>query len=81
MNIASKRYSEKVAKVIEPYVYEWTAKHSGSISSEHGLGVFKSPYLAYSKSSTMIDMMRRIKKMMDPQGIMNPYKYLPEKKK
>ncbi|KAF9147434.1 hypothetical protein BG015_010945 [Linnemannia schmuckeri] len=81
LNIASKRYSDKVAKVIEPYVYEWTAKHSGSISSEHGLGVFKSPYLAYSKSSTMIDMMRRIKKMMDPQGIMNPYKYLPEEKK
>ncbi|KAG0201365.1 hypothetical protein BGX28_005790 [Mortierella sp. GBA30] len=79
LNIAAKRYSEEVTKIIEPYVYEWTAKHAGSISSEHGLGVFKSPYLHYSKSPSMIQLMRRVKEMMDPNGIMNPYKYLPEK--
>ncbi|KAF9928038.1 hypothetical protein BGZ67_007195 [Mortierella alpina] len=79
LNFAAKRYSDAVTNIIEPYVYEWTAKHSGSISSEHGLGVFKSPYLHYSKSPSMIQLMRRIKTMLDPNGIMNPYKYLPEK--
>ncbi|KAF9973151.1 hypothetical protein BGZ65_009418, partial [Modicella reniformis] len=77
LNITAKSYSEKVTNIIEPYVYEWTAKHAGSISSEHGLGVFKSPYLHYSKSPSMIQLMRKIKDMIDPNGIMNPYKYLP----
>ena len=27
--------------MIEPFVYEWTGKHRGSISAEHGLGVMK----------------------------------------
>ncbi|KAG0369811.1 hypothetical protein BC939DRAFT_445903 [Gamsiella multidivaricata] len=79
LNIAAKGYSEKVVNVIEPYVYEWTSKHAGSVSSEHGLGLFKAPHLHYSKSPSMISMMRRIKDMIDPNGIMNPYKYLPEK--
>ena len=49
----------------------------GSISAEHGLGFAKNKYLAYSKSQGNIDMMRRIKKLFDPKGLMNPYKYLP----
>jgi (R)-2-hydroxyglutarate---pyruvate transhydrogenase len=51
--------------------------HKGSISAEHGLGFSKNKYLAYSKSQEHIDMMRRIKKIFDPKGLMNPYKYLP----
>jgi len=51
--------------------------HEGSISAEHGLGIAKNKYLKYSKSKENIDMMRRIKKVFDPKGLMNPYKYLP----
>ena len=36
--------------LIEPYVYEWTSKHRGSISAEHGLGVMKANEIFYSKS-------------------------------
>ncbi|KAG0254122.1 hypothetical protein BG011_005943 [Mortierella polycephala] len=78
LNIPAKGYSEAITDIIEPYVYEWTAKYNGSISSEHGLGLFKSPHLHYSKSPSMIQLMKRVKTMMDPNGIMNPYKYLPE---
>ena len=35
---------------IEPYVYEWTSKHRGSISAEHGLGLMKPNKIYYSKS-------------------------------
>jgi D-2-hydroxyglutarate dehydrogenase len=35
---------------IEPFVYEWTAKHHGSISAEHGLGLMKANKIFYSKS-------------------------------
>jgi (R)-2-hydroxyglutarate---pyruvate transhydrogenase len=41
------------------------------------VGFAKNKYLGYSKSQGDIDMMRRIKKVFDPKGLMNPYKYLP----
>lgn len=55
------------------------AGHSGSISAEHGLGISKNNFLHYSKSASMIELMKQFKKMLDPNGIMNPYKYLPDK--
>jgi (R)-2-hydroxyglutarate---pyruvate transhydrogenase len=51
--------------------------HHGSISAEHGLGFAKNKYLGYSKAPGDIEMMRRIKNLFDPKGLMNPYKYLP----
>ncbi|CAG8563038.1 10517_t:CDS:10, partial [Diversispora eburnea] len=60
----------------EPWIYEWTEKHNGSISAEHGLGLMKAKYLRYSKSSSMINIMKKMKKELDPNGIMNPYKFL-----
>ncbi|KAG9304945.1 hypothetical protein G9A89_003114 [Geosiphon pyriformis] len=77
LNITAKSYDPKVTKLIEPYVYEWTEKHQGSISAEHGLGLMKANYLCYSKSPSMIDLMKKVKKSFDPNGIMNPYKFLP----
>jgi len=37
----------------------------------------KAPYLSYSKSKEEIQIMKNLKSMFDPKGIMNPYKYLP----
>lgn len=34
----------------------------------------KAPYISYSQTEVSIDLMKRIKKMFDPKGIMNPYK-------
>ncbi|CAG8438743.1 17476_t:CDS:10 [Cetraspora pellucida] len=73
LNIVAKSYSPEVAKLTEPYVYEWTEKHKGSISAEHGLGLMKAGCIGYSKSQKMINMMKQIKQSIDPIGIMNPY--------
>ncbi|KAF9988383.1 hypothetical protein BGZ75_009549 [Mortierella antarctica] len=78
LNVAAKDYSPEAMDLIEPYVFEWTAKHAGSISAEHGLGVSKNNHLHYSKSPSMIHLMKRFKNLIDPHGIMNPYKYLPD---
>lgn len=40
----------------------------------------KAPYLAYSKSEESIDVMRGVKNLFDPRGILSPYKYLPSSK-
>lgn len=67
----------KVVDVIEPWVFERTSMFKGSISAEHGMGQCKNEYLDLSKEPKMIELMKEIKKLMDPKGILNPYKVLP----
>ncbi|MCJ1375241.1 hypothetical protein MMC20_006475 [Loxospora ochrophaea] len=76
LNIPTRRFDKAVEKALEPFVYEWVSKRSGSISAEHGLGIQKKPYIGYSRSETMIRLMKQIKNLYDPNGIMNPYKYI-----
>lgn len=49
-------------------------KLGGSVSAEHGVGLVKKPYLGYTRSTGEIEMMRGIKRVFDPDGIMNPGK-------
>ncbi|KAK5019893.1 hypothetical protein BJ546DRAFT_975601 [Cryomyces antarcticus] len=76
LNIPTRRFDKEVEKAIEPFVYEWVAKRNGSISAEHGLGIAKKAFIGYSRSDTMIKLMKQIKNLYDPNGIMNPYKYI-----
>lgn len=39
---------------IEPFVYEWTSAHRGSISAEHGLGLMKANKIFYSKPTATV---------------------------
>ena len=48
--------------------------HGGSISAEHGIGLVKKPYLGCTRSEAEIALMRGIKTVLDPAGIMNPGK-------
>lgn len=77
LNISAPRYDDTILAQIEPYVYEWTSKHRGSISAEHGLGLMKANEIFYSKSHETVQLMASIKKLLDPNGILNPYKVLP----
>jgi FAD/FMN-containing dehydrogenase len=66
LNVPVRKYDKRVEKAIEPFVYEWIAKRHGSISAEHGLGLQKKPYIGYSRSETMIRLMKQIKELYDP---------------
>ncbi|KAK8619130.1 hypothetical protein V6N13_133097 [Hibiscus sabdariffa] len=77
LNVSAAQYDDKILEQIEPYVYEWTSKHRGSISAEHGLGLMKANKIYYSKSPETVKTMGSIKKLLDPNGILNPYKVLP----
>lgn len=77
LNVSAPEYDDKILEQIEPYVYEWTSKHRGSISAEHGLGLMKANKIYYSKSTETVQTMASIKKLLDPNGILNPYKVLP----
>ncbi|KAK9485557.1 hypothetical protein V1527DRAFT_466214 [Lipomyces starkeyi] len=76
LNVAVKQYDKQIEYILEPWVYEWIEKRHGSVSAEHGLGFAKKPYLKYSKDQSVIELMRQVKNVYDPNGIMNPYKYI-----
>lgn len=78
MNITSPAKDPALLTAIEPFVYEWTAGCNGSISAEHGLGLRKRNYIYYSKTTQAVALMGDIKAMLDPKGILNPYKTLPD---
>jgi FAD/FMN-containing dehydrogenase len=50
----------------------------GSFSAEHGIGLTKKQSMARRKDAVSLDMMRAIKAALDPEGILNPGKVLPE---
>jgi FAD/FMN-containing dehydrogenase len=59
-------------------IYDQTSALNGSISAEHGLGQSKRDIIADYKDSYELDLMRGIKNLFDPLGLMNPGKFLPE---
>ncbi|MCA1629545.1 MAG: FAD-binding protein [Acidobacteria bacterium] len=46
----------------------------GTISGEHGIGYVKAPYLSMALDAPTVEMMKRIKRALDPNGILNPGK-------
>ncbi|MDO8282834.1 MAG: FAD-linked oxidase C-terminal domain-containing protein [Thermodesulfovibrionia bacterium] len=58
-------------------IFEETLKLGGTISGEHGVGITKSKYLRMELSDASIGLMRSIKDVFDPRGIMNPGKIFP----
>ncbi|RJF77780.1 FAD-binding oxidoreductase [Rhodopseudomonas palustris] len=55
-------------------VFAIVLRHGGSISAEHGIGVLKRDELPGVKDPTAMELMRSIKALLDPHGIMNPGK-------
>ena len=62
------------AKEIITRVFQAGASLGGTISGEHGLGFAKKDYLYIAADTGEIELMKRIKKAFDPNGIMNPGK-------
>lgn len=80
LNVSCPEFNQEIYKRVEPFVYEYTSKLRGSVSAEHGIGFLKTNYLKYSKQPEPLHLMKELKTMMDPNGILNPYKVLPRDK-
>jgi FAD/FMN-containing dehydrogenase len=50
--------------------------HHGSVSAEHGIGLLKKEWLGHTRSAAEIALMRQLKAVLDPHGILNPGKVL-----
>lgn len=64
-------------KRVSLFVFEVIEKYHGSISAEHGLGLLKKDFLHYTRCEDEITYMKAMKKVFDPNGIMNPGKVIP----
>jgi len=61
---------------INRIVHDSVARFGGSISAEHGLGQLKREEIRRYKSPLELELMRKLKRALDPNGIMNPGKVL-----
>jgi FAD/FMN-containing dehydrogenase len=57
-------------------VFRLVKAHRGSISAEHGIGLLKKDYLGYSRSEAEIDVLRSVKRALDPLNLLNPGKII-----
>ena len=61
---------------ISPALFEAVRARRGSISAEHGVGLLKRDFLEFSRSPAEVALMRGLKQVFDPNGVMNPGKLL-----
>jgi len=61
---------------VNEVVYGVVASLNGSISAEHGLGQLKREEIRHHKDPLELELMRALKKVLDPGGIMNPGKVI-----
>mgnify|MGYP001476316030 FL=1 len=64
---------ESIRKM-ESCIYDPLKSIGGAVSAEHGIGLEKKDYLGISRTEIEIDIMRTLKKSLDPNNILNPGK-------
>ncbi|RYG23774.1 MAG: hydroxyacid dehydrogenase, partial [Burkholderiales bacterium] len=58
--------------LVNTLVYDAVSKFDGSISAEHGVGSLKVDKLEKHKSPVALELMRAVKRSLDPAGTLNP---------
>ena len=66
------------AQAALPRVFELTLSLGGALSGEHGIGLSKRGFMARAFDPATLEAMRAIKQALDPDGILNPGKLLPD---
>lgn len=71
--LSREKFLERCLKVNE-HLFAVIHKLHGSVSAEHGVGLVKKPFLTFTRQPIEVQLMKGIKKVFDPDGIMNPGK-------
>ena len=67
---------ERAERIVER-VFRRTVEMGGTLSGEHGIGLTKRRFLSLEVGSTEMELMRALKRLFDPRGILNPGKIFP----
>jgi len=57
-------------------IFALVRKYGGSISAEHGIGLLKKDYLSYTRTPGELELLKALKRALDPNTILNPGKIL-----
>ncbi len=58
----------------DAHMFDLVRRHGGSVSAEHGIGLLKKPWLAYTRSPEEIALLKAFKRALDPNNTLNPGK-------
>jgi len=70
--IGKKENSPEIIDAINAIIYGCLQRNKGSVSAEHGIGLDKKKYLSTSRTENEINLMRTLKRALDPKNILNP---------
>jgi len=60
-------------------IFDTALALGGTLSGEHGIGIAKMKFLGNELGESGLNLMRSIKEALDPEGILNPGKLVPQK--
>jgi glycolate oxidase len=72
-NLTDEEWEYKTGEAV-PEIFKLTVRLGGSISGEHGIGLTQKNYLNIAVQGIVIELMKEIKKIFDPNNILNPGK-------
>lgn len=72
-DLSDQQWEEELPKAIRE-LFEEVVKMGGTLSGEHGIGLVQKPYMDIAFNETTLNLMKEIKRVFDPNGIMNPGK-------
>ena len=78
-DVPAREFLDRHYRAISDLVDGLAHRFGGSISAEHGIGVAKRDDLVRYKSPVELDLMRELKRALDPKGLLNPGKLLAER--
>ncbi|PMP95933.1 MAG: hypothetical protein C0169_05000 [Thermodesulfobacterium geofontis] len=78
VNILFNSEKEKKALKVREKLLKEVIELSGTISGEHGIGYIKRSFVNLELSPLQIEMMKKLKKVFDPDGILNPQIKIPD---
>jgi FAD/FMN-containing dehydrogenase len=73
-NVSNGRMDAGTKQAFDTAIYRAVSALGGSISAEHGIGVDRLPYIGMTRTAEELDLMRTLKRAIDPKGILNPGK-------
>ena len=78
LHLAVTTHSAGDSAALSELVYAAVGAHGGSIAAEHGVGTLRRRYVHHSRNREELAVMRRLKTALDPNGILNASRVLPD---
>jgi FAD/FMN-containing dehydrogenase len=74
--VSNGKMDQDIQRGFDTAIFDAVKSVGGSIAAEHGIGVSRAPFLRWTRSESELELMRVLKRAIDPKNILNPGKLL-----